>query len=518
MGVIAREGIKGTAVTYIGTAIGAATTFCVVTRFLSAEEYGLVQLLIDTATLFGSLAQLGTSTSLIRFHPHFKGQHPQTQEETMHGFFFWAVVVPLLGFAAVGGLYMGLRGTITAHFSARSPLYGEYYSYALPIALFMLYQTVWETCSNVRLHIVFPRAVREIFVRIGMLAVYLLHGFGALTRTGFVEGVCIVYALAMVMNMVYFLWTEIQTGGSAGLRGLFVPDTDFLRRHGSIVRQYMFYTGFLILSAVATAFAPYLSSFVLSAQEGLGSNGIFKIAFYISVMVSIPYRSLGAIASPLLSASLQRGDTQEAGRLMQRAAGSLLLAGTLILCGIWINIDLIFYLLPNGEVYAEGRWCVLLLGLGQLLLSTFSIATAALNYSRHYYLSLLLSAILTGLSLLLNSVLIPHYGVNGAAAANLLAYIVYLALTVCAVGFSTGTTPFSSGMLKTAIVGTAVLLLNALWQRTLPSTGPVSDPIIRSIVLVGLACITAKVWQISPDLIHVTEEMKGKVQRRRKRR
>ena len=41
MGVIARQSIKGTIVTYLGVFVGFLTTFFVLTRFLTAEEIGL---------------------------------------------------------------------------------------------------------------------------------------------------------------------------------------------------------------------------------------------------------------------------------------------------------------------------------------------------------------------------------------------------------------------------------------------------------------------------------------------
>ena len=67
-----QQSIKGTIVTYLGTFLGFLTTFFVLTRFLSPDEVGLSRVLIDTATLLISLAQLGASTSIIRFFPYFK--------------------------------------------------------------------------------------------------------------------------------------------------------------------------------------------------------------------------------------------------------------------------------------------------------------------------------------------------------------------------------------------------------------------------------------------------------------
>ena len=97
MGIIAKQSIRGTIVTYLGIAVGVVTTFFVLTRFLTTEEIGLARVLIDAATLFIGLAQLGTNASIIRFYPYFSSISPKDgltakRSDDDHGFFFWAMV------------------------------------------------------------------------------------------------------------------------------------------------------------------------------------------------------------------------------------------------------------------------------------------------------------------------------------------------------------------------------------------------------------------------------------------
>ena len=200
MGVIAKQSIRGTIVTYLGIAVGVFTTFFVLTRFLTAEEIGLTRVLIDAATLFIGLAQLGTSASIIRFYPYFK----ERDSENDHGFFFWALVVPLIGFTVFAVIYWAFRVPLGNWFGDKSPLFVEYYYFVLPLAFFMLYQTICESTCNVLMHIVVPRAVRELVVRLGMLTLYLLYAFRILSLDGLVIGICLNYALAALINIAYF--------------------------------------------------------------------------------------------------------------------------------------------------------------------------------------------------------------------------------------------------------------------------------------------------------------------------
>ena len=529
MGIIAKQSIQGTIVTYLGVAVGFLTTFFVLTRFLSAEEIGLSRVLIDAATLFIGLAQLGTSSSIIRFYPHFKAkgeehsktprafsgtplgqetrgeEHPKTPrafsgtplrreargENADHGFFFWTIIVPLVGFALVTAIYCACYTPISQWFGEKSPLFVEYYYMVIPMAFFMLYQTIFETNANVRMHIVVPRAVRELITRIGLLVVYLLYAFEWLNIDGFVVALCAVYAVAMLCNMGYLF-----SLGEISLR----PDWEFLRRNRSLVRQYMLYTGFLLISAVTSVLAPTLSSFFITAEMGLDYTGIFAIATYIAVMVSIPYRSMTAIASPQLATAIKENNQSETAHLMQQVSGTLLLVGGMILCVIWLNIDLIFHILPNGTLYASARKVVLILGTSQLFIAVCSFTSSALNYSRFYAFSLLFSFILTALSIFFNNLLIPYFGMDGAAISNLLAYSIYFLLIVLAVRFTLHTPTFTRQHLKILHLIVWILSLNFLWQTYMPINNIWISSIVRTMVLIGGGCLVAWIKNLSPEI------------------
>ena len=491
MGIIAKQSIQGTIVTYLGVAVGFVTTFFVLTRFLSAEEIGLARVLIDAATLFIGLAQLGTSSSIIRFYPHFRSQEQGTKSQDDHGFFFWTLIIPLVGFALFTAVYCACHEPLSRWFGEKSPLFVEYYYMVLPMAFFMLYQTIFETNANVRMHIVVPRAVRELITRIGLLVVYLLYAFECLTINGFVVALCGVYAVAMLCNIVYLF-----SLGEISLR----PDWNFLRNNRLLIRQYLLYTGFLLISAVASVLAPTLSSFFITAEMGLNYTGIFAIATYIAVMVSIPYRSMTAIASPQLATAIKENNQRETAHLMQQVSRSILLIGCIILCVIWLNIDLIFHILPNGETYASARYVVLLLGVSQLFIATCSITSSALNYSRFYAFSLLFSVLLTVMSIFLNNSLIPVLGMNGAAISNLIAYAVYFILIVITVRLTLRTPTFAREHIYIVLLFAAVFLLNHLWQHYLPIQNIWLSSIIRSVVLLGAAISVAWFADLSPEI------------------
>ena len=487
MGVIAKQSIRGTIVTYLGIAVGIVTTFFVLTRFLTTEEIGLARVLIDAATLFIGLAQLGTNASIIRFYPYF--QEKNSDED--HGFFFWALVVPFIGFVLFAIIYWACSVPLGEWFGEKSPLFVEYYYFVLPMAFFMLYQTICESTCNVLMHIVVPRAVRELVVRVGLLVLYLLYAFRFLSLDGFVIGLCVNYAIAALINLCYFFSLK-----PISLR----PDWEFLRENKGLVRRYLTYTGFLIISALTTVLAPTLSSFFVTAKMGLDSTGIFAIATYMAVMVSIPNRSVAAIASPQLARAIKENNYEECSFLIRQVTRNLLLIGGFILLIIWVNIDLIFHILPNGETFASAKNVVLVLGVSQLVLGTFTICLTALNYSRFYAFSLLLSLVLTASALLLNNYLVPLWGMEGAALSNLLSYgLYYLLIIATVVPLCRFRVVDKNWWLILALLA-GLFALNALWQAFLPQFNVWLDSLLRSLVLIGGGALIAYKAKLSPEI------------------
>jgi len=180
--------------------------------------------------------------------------------------------------------------------------------------------------------------------------------------------------------------------------------------------------------------------------------------------------------------------------------GTMLLIGGFILLTIWVNIDLIFHILPNGATFAEARNVVLILGLSQLVLATFTICFTALNYSRFYALSLIMSVILTVSALLLNNRLVPLLGMDGAAWSNLLSYGLYYLLIILTVCITCRLRIVNRQWWYTLALLAAIFGLNVLWGRYLPAMNIWVDSLLRSVVLLGGGGLIAYKAKLSPEI------------------
>jgi O-antigen/teichoic acid export membrane protein len=230
----------------------------------------------------------------------------------------------------------------------------------------------------------------------------------------------------------------------------------------------------------------------------------------MAVLVSVPNRSLSAIASPQLARAIKEDNRQECSALVRQVTRNMLLVGGFILLSIWVNIDLIFHILPNGATFATAKSVVLILGVSQLISGTFTICLTALNYSRYYAVSLLLSLILTVGAIALNNYLVPLYGMEGAALSNLLAFGLYFMLIIATVIPLGRFHVVDRQWWYTLVLLLAIFVLNYVWCIYAPAMNIWMDSILRSLVLIGGGALIAYKAKLSPEINLQIRNIKSK--------
>ena len=501
MGVVVRQSIKGTIMNYLGVLVGFITTFLIVTKYLTTEEVGLTRVLVDASILLSSLAQLGTSTSAMRYYPYFKDE-----KERDHGFFGWSVIIPLFGFVIFTALFFLFKQPVENYFSQNSELFVDYIYFVIPMAFFMMYLLVFETNSNLLMHIVIPKFIREVGIRIMTLAVYLLYAFDVLNLDGMVMALCLTYGIATILNIIYLFTLK---------RISFKIQPSYVSKW--LRKDFVFYTLFLLATSLAGNLIPVLNTFFVSGKLGLAVAGINTIAVYIASMVEIPYRSLAAISRPQISQGMKDNDMPAVNDLVKNVSLHQFLASTFIFFLIWINIDLIYTLIPNGSVYDEAIQVVFILSIVKIVNTSLNVGATVLSYSKYYYYSLLFTIMLTVTAIFMNIKLIPLWGMNGAALASLISYIVYYLFLLIFVNVKVKVNPFSMRELYTFLIIFMLFVIDYLFQNYLSEyilslfdielLGQILDSIVRTILFSSLGIVTIYKLKISKQVNDIIDKI-----------
>jgi O-antigen/teichoic acid export membrane protein len=482
MGIIIRQSIKGTFVNYIGAFIGFLTTMFVLTRYLDPEEIGLTRVFYETAVLIAGIAQLGTTVTAFRFFPYFK-----SETNNHNGFFFYLILMPVIGSCIFIPLYILLKDPVSAYFSTNASLFVDYYYWAIILIVFIVFWTVFETYANLLMRIVIPKFIREVVVRLLLLTAYLFFAFKFFYLDGLIGCIIVVYGIAMLLALSYV--SHISTLS-------FKHDFTFINK--PLRKKIRNYTLFLLLSALSGGILNQIDIFMVGALLGLDYAGIYIIVFYIATVIEIPSRSISSISSPVAANAIKEGDLKTANQLYKKVSLHQLIAGICIFLLVWINIDNIFAIIPNGSVYATGKWVVFFIALAKILNISVNFGSVLISYSKYYYWSLFFTVFITTTGIVSNLLLIPRLGITGAAIATLITYVLNTIVQQWIVLVKIKGNPFSMGMVKTILLIIILFGINYILPHW--TSNPYTDTIYRTLIIGTILLISLYKLKVSDEI------------------
>lgn len=488
MGIVARQSIKGSIVSYFGVFIGFITSMLVVVPLVDPASYGLLGILCDAATLLGSLAMVGMGASGVKYFPYFK--NPAKHH---NGFFYYLLVIPLLGVAVFFSLAVILKAPIISYFSQNAAIFANYYFWIFPWAFFIVYQNIFATYSNVLMRIVIPRTVQEVIIRIFNMAILLMFAFNVIDIHWLVALQVMVYGVAMLINFLYIARID-----KLSLRhdNSFVPTP--------MRKEIASYAGYTLLASVGTTIMQRVDSFMIAGMLGLESLGIYRIAMYMGIISEIPSRSLFAIAQPVAAEAIKNNDTAALSKLLKQVSINLMLISSAIFLLLYINVDNIFELVPNGLRYASGKWVMVFIALAGVINITFTFSLNILQLSKHYmyYLPFLLLLSLCGI--LGNRLLIPYLDINGAALAKVITYCVFGLLLTSFVYYKLKIHPLTWNHLKLLVL---VLLAIGLHHLLPVLPVPFFDALYRTVLIAVFGVVLVYKLKISEDANKIADKV-----------
>lgn len=497
MGIVIRQSLKGTAVTYLGAMIGFLSTFFIQVAYLKPGEIGLVQVIFQAATLVSSFAMMGLNSSMYRFYPYFKdpNQMDRHGKPKDNGFLFYSIVVSLFGLMVIIPLYYMLRDPISSMYIKNSPQFVDYFDWVVPLTVFLLFWLVFELYAVQLMRIAVPKLIREVVLRLLLIVTFVVYALGWVSFPIMVAIYIICYGICMLLCIIY-----VGKIGSLSMKHDWSYITPDLRSN------FLKYTLIYVAGSIGTKLASQLGLFMVGSLDagGLDSAGIYSIAFYMVAVVEIPSRSMLNIASPIMAEAMSKNDFEKANRLFKRVSLHQVLAGGFIFLIVLINLDSVYAILPNGSKYVAGKAVFLFLGIGKLFEITFNYGNSLLSCSKYYYWNLYYTLGVTLLGIFWQVILIPKYSIAGSAIATLISTALSYAIQQGMISYKLKCSPFSWDLLKAFGIFAIMLGVDFL----IPVVGgPWSDMFVRSIPI-GLLGLSLMYFSgISPEGESVVNKM-----------
>jgi O-antigen/teichoic acid export membrane protein len=429
MGIIVKQSIRGTIWSYMGVGVGFITTAYLFPNYLTTDTIGLFGLLLAWSVLFAQLSSLGYGGVTARLFPYFRNP-----EKGHNGFLFIAFIVMIAGFLLFLLIYFLFSPWLAENNAEKSRLFSEYMYLLIPLTFFTLLYTILDSYNKLLYDAVFGTFLSEFLQRLLILAVVLAFVAGVLN----IHQLILFYAGAVCAKGAVLL-VYLLVKGEIDLR----PPRGFI---GNNLKKEMISVGFFsILTGLGGNIVFSVDKILVNQILGLHATGIYTIAFFFGTLVIIPSRPLLRIAGTLIADAWKRDEVSYIADIYRKSCINQLILGAFLFGGIWVNIDSILIIL--GPDYEAGKWVIFFIGLGYLIDMATGANGQIIAYSRYYKMALWFLLVLVILVVGMIYLLVPLWGIVGAAVAIALSFFVNNLLRFLFLYKKYGLQPFTSRFL-----------------------------------------------------------------------
>ncbi|MBN2237851.1 MAG: polysaccharide biosynthesis C-terminal domain-containing protein [Bacteroidales bacterium] len=479
MGIIQRQSITGFIYTGLGVLLGFVVTGLMQPKIFQTDEIGLLRVIISYASIMSTFALLGFSVVSVKVFPTFRDK-----KSKHHGFFGLAILLGIFGFVLASLIYVSFQHLILKKGIEESPLFTQFFYLVIPLTFFLTLYSVIDTYFRILYQAVIGIVYRDIIQRILVFTVFVLFYFNYINFTENVYFYVLAYSLPAVFMLISLL-RRYEYG--------IIPDFKFLTK--PLLKEIGHIGLFGIFSSFSGILVINIDILMLNHMQGLSQTGIYTITFFFGALVLVPSRSLVKISSVIIADAFKRNDLKEIESIYKKSSINLGIIGMLILLGLWGNLDNIFKVI--GEEFLPGMWVIILIGSANLIDMLLGISNQIFFNSKYYTISAYLSFFFMVLLVLTNLIMIPMYGIIGAAIASLSSKLIYNLIKYVYLYKKFGFQPFTKKTLLLMVLGfltISVFHFLPHWQNYL------IDLAIRSILITVFFSIGVLILNLSEDV------------------
>lgn len=371
--------------------------------FFATDQIGLIAWLGAITTVAAQFSTLGFNNVTARLFPYFRNENVNH-----NGYLFIMFWVGMAGFALSLIAYFILQPLAVDLYQEETPLYLNYLIYLIPLVFFTLFYNLFEGYNRVMYDAVSGTFFRDIVFKVLNLTFLVLFWQNVIDFSQFI----LLYVLAYCSPTVFLfilLWVRGQISFASNLK--FV--TPELRKSITSVSL------FGILNGLSDKLANQIDRVMIVSYVGLGPTGIFATMTNFGSLVSMPSRSLRKIASTVIAEAWKKNDLKTISQIYSQSGLHQFMVGCLLFIGIWINIDNILEIVSDR--FVDGKYVVFFIGLGHVIQMISGVSGVIIQSSSYYKMQTVFMVMYGLLVILTNVIMIPIWGITGAAVASLAA-------------------------------------------------------------------------------------------------
>lgn len=488
MGEIKKQGISSTLFSYIGVVIGFANVIFIQPRLLDAVDIGLLRLLLSAGSIVAMLMPLGIGSITMRFFPVV-----QNGNNRHHGHFSMMLLFTLVGCAVITGLLYLFKPAVIGFYIEKSPLIAEYFDLIWFLSFVLGLIAIFNILSASLYSSGITFFLNDVLVRVLTIAIVVMYYYKLYDRTGLVCAFLFIYVIQLTGLFIHL----------GRLKAIaFKVDWSFYR--SLEWKRMILYGMIMLLTAVASLGIKFVDQIIMGHYLNLSSVGVYSICIFIVAIMEIPYNSLERITNAKMAEMWHRNDVTQIFKTYKDSVRYLSLTSILLFALIWTQTENIFSLMPPE--FAIGKDAMRIIALAALMNSITGLNGSVLTTSRKYFIGALLLVILLVSAVVLNILLIPVFGITGAAWATFISVVLFNAMKYVYILYRYKMQPFDGKTIFLLLAGggitfaiSAVPYMHGFWL----------DSIVRgSLVVVPFGVL---LWYLEP--VNEVLSLKNKIKK-----
>ena len=423
MSQIIQNALKTSLMNYIGVIIGFVSILFIQTKILSEDEIGTIRLILDKSLLILPFFLFGLHSVASRFYFYF-----EDDKRDYSSFMTLLLGAPFIIFSIIFTIFLLFQ----INFKISN-------FYLIGIVLFSsIYIRIFEEYLSTKQKIIFPSFLRNILFKLLFLIGLFLYYYNYINFKQLLIFYTGVYVIHFFLLLIYF-----RKNLTFKLK---INIKDF---NSPVFKEITSYCFFLLGMIASITLVTKLDTIMIEAiTNNIGFVGVYAVAFSISNIIDVVKRPIAQLSMPILSKKLKANQLTEILSIYQKSSINLMIAGSFMFTLLWLNIDFIFSIIPNSEIYQTGKYVVFFLSLAKLLDLSLGVNYEIIQGSIYYKWNIFLTPFLAILSIVLNFYFITTYSFLGAAIATAISIFTYNILRTILVFVKLRLHPFTKNYFK----------------------------------------------------------------------
>jgi len=238
-----------------------------------------------------------------------------------------------------------------------------------------------------------------------------------------------------------------------------------------------------------------IDKFMLGQYIPIKEVAYYSVAIYIATVITVPQRAMHQIMLPMTAQYLNDKNKFALEDLYKRSSLNLYVICGFVFLLIILNVNELYMIIPNE--FRNGLFVVFLISTAKLSDTILGNNNAILFNSDYYRMVLFFGIILTVLTVILNMLFIPIYGMNGSAIATFIAILIYNIIKLVFIKKKFNMLPFTDGTLKLSLLIVICVLVFYFWDF---SFHPILNIALKSVIIGLFYTIVIFRLNISEDI------------------